>query len=271
VIKTYRQILNVDPVHKEARRGWENALISLVKQMEIDQYKELLRHHLNAGQFSHAKDVLAEARNIFHDRENFDELFFILEQNLNYQLVPVNLLLKSDGETWVSIPGKLSPEQFIEKEITVFPGHLSIVGWRKGYEHHSTSTSFDFATVPESISVICDIPLATEMNYVDFNGHERVLAALRLFDLTDLLNNVDDFSSWFRLDGKMDGKLVDDFKINDWELNLFSKVYAVLSRQSAMEYESIHFDARIHFIEVPGNLSTQESIELGQYLFERVK
>ncbi|MDA0350568.1 MAG: hypothetical protein O3C43_16350 [Verrucomicrobia bacterium] len=222
VIKTYRQILNVDPVHQEARRGWEDALTSLVKQMEINQYKELLRHHLNASQFSHAKDVLAEAKKIFQDRENFDESFFILEQNLKNQQVPVKILLISDGETWVSIPGKLAPEQFEEKEITIFPGHLTLVGWRKGYEHHSVSTAFDFAKAPDSITVICDAPLAEQRDYVNYDGHDRVLAALGSFDLIDLLSNVESFSNWFRFGGKMDGILVEEAQIKGWELTLLT-------------------------------------------------
>ena len=235
MIKTYRKILNVDPVHKDARRGWEDALISFVKQMEINQYKELLRHHLNASQFSHAKGVLSESKNMFQDRENFDEVFFILEQNLKNQQVPVKILLKSDGETWVSIPGKLAPEQFPEKEITIFPGHLTIVGWRKGYEHHRGSTTFDFATVPDSITVNCNAPLVVESEYINYNGHDRVLAALRTFDLSDLLINVDSFSNWFRMGGRMEGDLVEASQIDDWERTLFSKVYTALSQQTDQE------------------------------------
>jgi tetratricopeptide (TPR) repeat protein len=112
VIKTYRHILNVDPIHTEARRGWEEALVSFVGQKQIEQYKQLVRHHLNARQFTHAKEILAEARNVLHERDDFDQLFLTLISELDSQLVPVELLIESDGETWVSIPGKMAPEQF---------------------------------------------------------------------------------------------------------------------------------------------------------------
>jgi tetratricopeptide (TPR) repeat protein len=115
-IKTYRHILNVDPVHKEARRGWEEALVSLVAQEQVEQYKDLIRHHLNARQFSHAGDVLVEARNVLHDRPDFDQLFLTVSSELANQQTPVDLVIGSDGETWVSIPGKMAPERFTEKE-----------------------------------------------------------------------------------------------------------------------------------------------------------
>jgi hypothetical protein len=71
--------------------------------------------------------------------------------------------------------------------------------------------------------------------------------------------------------GRMEGDLVEASQIDDWERTLFSKVYTALSQQTDQEYESIHFYARAHYIEVPSNLSRQESIELGQYLFSKIE
>ncbi|MBH53429.1 MAG: hypothetical protein CMI18_03670 [Opitutaceae bacterium] len=38
------------------------------------------------------------------DLENF---LFKLQRKFNLQLVPIEITLKSDGESWVSIPGKM--------------------------------------------------------------------------------------------------------------------------------------------------------------------
>ena len=85
VVKTYRQILNVQPVHKKARLGWEDALVNLVGQKQIDQFKKLIRHHLNARQFAHAQDIFSEARNVLHNVTDFDDLFLPLRRELEDQ------------------------------------------------------------------------------------------------------------------------------------------------------------------------------------------
>jgi len=89
--------------------------------------------------------------------------------------------------------------------------------------------------VPDSITVNCNAPLVVESEYINYNGHDRVLAALRTFDLSDLLINVDSFSNWFRMGGRMEGDLVEASQIDDWERTLFSKVYTALSQQTDQE------------------------------------
>lgn len=266
VIKAYRQILNVDPVHKEARRGWEDALVSFVDHRELIQFKELLRHHLNARQYSHAKDVFLEARNVLEDREDFDEAFFILQRNLEFQQVPVKIVLESDGETWMSVPGKLQPEQFMQKEINMFPGELTIYGWKKGFKHTRYTTSFDVSTAPESIRVVCDKVNDTRDNYLSLNGKERIAAALKSYDLGVVLDNVEAFVLTANQSGKLNGSIGGVAQANAWERDLFMSVYSELSLQAVKEYESIRFDVRTQFLEVPRNLSRKEAIELGQYL-----
>jgi tetratricopeptide (TPR) repeat protein len=264
-IKTYRHILNVDPVHKEARRGWEEALVSLVAQEQVEQYKDLIRHHLNARQFSHAGDVLVEARNVLHDRPDFDQLFLTVSSELANQQTPVDLVIGSDGETWVSIPGKMAPERFTEKEITIFPGKLHFVGWKKGFENVSVSLAFSPSDIPESVSVTCKDPIEFS-DYVHLNGHDRVKTALDAFDLSELLADVKSFSAWVRMNGKMDGLLDNELLVDGWDRSLFSKVYAALSQQAEKVFALTHLDTRGHFLKVPDGLSRKETIELGQYL-----
>jgi hypothetical protein len=49
------------------------------------------------------------------------------------------------------------------------------------------------------------------------------------------LINVDSFSNWFRMGGRMEGDLVEASQIDDWERTLFSKVYTALSQQTDQE------------------------------------
>lgn len=268
VIKAYRQILNVDPVHKEARRGWEDALVSFVEHRELTQYKELLRHHLNARQYSHAKDVFLEATNVLGARADFEEAFFILQRNLEFQQVPVKIVLKSDGETWVSIVGKLPPAQFTEKEITVFPGKLKIYGWKKGFKHTEYISAFDVSSVPEVITIVCEEVNDTLGKYSDLKGEARILAAMNAYDLSPFLKDETTFVSTVNRSGKLIGSTGGLSQANEWDRSLFFMVYSELMIQSEREYENTRFDARAHYIGVPRNLSRKEAIELGQYLMK---
>ncbi len=271
VIKAYRQILNVDPVHKEARQGWEEALVSFVNHQELVQYKELLRHHLNARQFSLAKEVFLEAKDVLSEREDFEEAFFILQRNLEFQQVPVKIVLKSDGETWVSIVGKLPPEQFTEKEITVFPGELKIYGWKKGFKHTEHASAFDVSTAPDVITIACEVVNDTVSKYTSLKGEERVIAAMNTYDLSSFLKDEKAFVSSVSRSAKLVGSTGGLSQANEWDRSLFFLVYSELVTQSEREYENARFDARAHFIEVPRNLSRKEAIELGQYLIEKVE
>jgi tetratricopeptide (TPR) repeat protein len=265
VIKTYRHILNVDPVHPEARRGWEDALVSLVAERQMDQYKDLIRHHMNANQYEHAAEVLTEAKNVLHDRDDFEDEFLTITSELKSQQVPVEITLTSDGETWVCIPGKMQPEQFTRKTITIFPGKFEMVGWKKGYEHSSVAVAINASDSPDPFSVICEKKI-TYTNYANLKGLDRIKTALAAFDVGDLLTDVYSFSAWVRKDEKVDGPLGSDTQIQDWDRGFFAKLYSALSQQEEKAFELTQLDARAHFLKVPDRLTRKETIELGQYL-----
>ena len=264
VVKTYRHILNVDPVNREARRGWEDALVNLVAQKQVEQYRSLVRHHLNAFQFVHAREVYQEAFNLLQERKDFSDLFLTLSNELEKQLTPVELRIESDGQTWVSIPGKMAPEQFKEKTITLFPGSLEILGWRKGYERDHQSLKFTLQDAPESVSVICETK-AKKVTYTKQSGEERVKTALKAHDLEGLLDEAD-FVSLFLESHDADGSLDSSSRQRAWDQVFYSALHGALSQKSSQDYELIHLEARGQFIQVPEVLSRQETIELGQYL-----
>lgn len=263
VVKTYRHILNVDPVHQNARRGWERALVNLVKQEQVDQYKSLIRHHLNAWQFDHAREVLSEARIVLHDTVDFDEQFLTLIGDLEAQRVPIKLKLVSDGDTWVCIPGKLPPEKFEEKEMTLFPGILRILGWKQGYKHAELKLSFSATEFPETVEVICREKQAhAPTSFSELTGYDRIKTALEVYGVENLLSDAYSFSAWVR----RDNMLGSPGQLGEWERNLFSKFYAALSQEKKKAHDLAHVDARGQFLKVPAGLSRQETIELGQYL-----
>lgn len=265
VIKTYRQILNVDPVNNEARRGWEEALLSLVEQKKFEQYKALIWHHLNARQYAHANDILAEAKTQLREEANQDNLFLAEQLELEKLHSPVTLNLESDGETWVTIPGKLPPEQFNKREITLFPGNVDFVVLKRGFKHKSLSLKFSATEVPESVKLNCDSEIEWQ-NYQDLGGSDRVFNALAAFDLIDLIGDKNGVTNWVRAGKKMNAILTSEKQLQDWDQALMSKAYVLLSEKAEHSYDLIHLEARAHFLQVPDSLARQEAIELGQYI-----
>ena len=264
-VKTYRHILNVDPVHREARTGWEEALIHLVGQKRVEQYRALLRHHLEDREFLYAREVLLEAKNALHDREDFDEKFLTLSTHLEEQLKPIELLLESDGETWVTIPGKLAPEQFKEKRITIFPGNLEVIGWRKGYESNRIALAFNLEDAPASVSVTCETRIK-KVSYTKATGQERISAAMRAHHLVDLLDDSEEFMDWFLKEPNVNSSLGSSSQVALWDSSFYSNLYIALTQQAGKQSELMNLEARGKFIQVPVVLSRQETIELGQYL-----
>ena len=264
VVKTYRHILNVDPVNREARRGWEEALVGLVGQKQVEQYRSLVGHHLNNYQFIHAREVYLEARNVLHERKNLDELFLTLSNELEKQLTPVELRIESDGETWVSIPGKLAPEQFKEKIITIFPGKLELLGWRKGYERDYQFLQFNIEDAPASVSVVCDTKIK-RISYSKKSGEQRLTDALKAHHLEGVIEDPD-FTSQFLSSPLANASLNSSSQLNAWDQAFYSGLYIALTQETEQQRELTHLEARGQFIQVPEVLSRQETIELGQYL-----
>ena len=264
VVKTYRHILNVDPVHRDARNGWESALVNLVGQKQAEQYRGLLRHHLNAHQFVQAREVYQEARTVLQHREDFNDHFLTLANQLEKQLTPVELVIRSDGQTWVCIPGKFAPEQFTEKKITLFPGKVEVLGWRKGYERTHHTLQFTIENVPEVVSVVCKTR-AEKLSYSKKIGGERLAEALKAHDLKGLLED-DEFVNQFLSSPRANVSLGKSSQLKEWDQYLYSNFYTALTKQALQKFELTHLEARGQFIQVPESLSRQETIELGQYL-----
>lgn len=264
-IKTYRHILNVDPVHREAREGWEQSLIHWVAHKQVEQYQKLMKHHLDALRFTHANDVLLEARRVLRDRDSFEELFITLTSELDKQLTPIEVVIESDGKTWVCVPGKLAPEQFKKKTITTFPGQLELIGWRKGYERVHLKLGFKAEEAPESISVVCEVR-ADRVTYTKQSGEKRVTGALEAHGMDGLLEDPQGFSNWLLAEPRTNSSLNSSGQITNWDGLFYRKLYGALTQQADRAYDFTHVDARSQFIQVPEVLSRKEIIELGQYL-----
>ncbi|MDG2168879.1 MAG: hypothetical protein P8L44_13255 [Opitutales bacterium] len=264
-VKTYRHILNVDPVHREARIGWEEALIQLVGKKQVEQYRALLKHHLEAREFIHARSVMIEAQNVLQNRKDFDEHFLTLSTQLESQLKPLEVTVESDGETWVCIPGKLAPEQFKEKRITIFPGNLNLIGWRKGFESSRVSLAFNLEDAPESVSIECQARIK-KVSYSKKAWEERVNEALRAHHLEDLLVDTEGFIDWFQSEPKANMSLSNDSQVATWDESFYTNLYTALTQEAGRKTELIDLEARGQYLQVPVVLSRQETIELGQYL-----
>jgi hypothetical protein len=208
---------------------------------------------------------MIEAQNVLQNRKDFDEHFLTLSTQLESQLKPLEVTVESDGETWVCIPGKLAPEQFKEKRITIFPGNLNLIGWRKGFESSRVSLAFNLEDAPESVSIECQARIK-KVSYSKKAWEERVNEALRAHNLEDLLVDTEGFIDWFQSEPKANMSLSNDSQVATWDESFYTNLYTALTQEAGRKTELIDLEARGQYLQVPVVLSRQETIELGQYL-----
>lgn len=101
-----------------------------------DQLQELLEDPLSLGgskRNTHARRVLADARQIDADGPRLQSQIEELETALTQALIPVPVRFQSDSSTRVSIYRVGTLGNFTERQITLKPGRYTAVGRRDGY------------------------------------------------------------------------------------------------------------------------------------------
>ncbi len=261
-IATYRHILNVNPVNTEAREGWENAYVRFVAENQLQEYRQLIDHLIGLGFFVEAQETLNEVRQLFSKVLLIEKEFAVQDQYLRQQKLPVSIVLQSDGQTWVSIPGSMAPERFVKKQLTVLPGQLAFVAWRKGYAHKSILKTFDASNAPTEVTLICDQPIEW-VKYSSERGPAKVKAALRAFDM---LGEIFDMPKLTRI-VRVDGFPIDNpEQETQWDIFLFAQIYNDLSERAKNRASNLAVDSRSNFIKAPSGASKRETVEYGQYL-----
>jgi hypothetical protein len=67
----------------------------------------------------------------------------------------VQVVLLSDGETWVSIANRMPPQKFTSHKIALPPGNYEVVGRRKGYRDVGYMLQLKSGAGSKQLSVIC--------------------------------------------------------------------------------------------------------------------
>jgi hypothetical protein len=76
---------------------------------------------------------------------------------LQQQSQPVDVVFKSDGNTWVSIQNFRQPAKIDSTVIKMLPGDYQIVGRRKGYRDVNMLLQVRNGTPPPTVTVTCNV------------------------------------------------------------------------------------------------------------------
>jgi hypothetical protein len=68
---------------------------------------------------------------------------------------PVDVTIKSDGKTWVSIANFRAPKQFETESFRILPGNYLVRGMRKGYQDVLLTLQVRAGTQLPVVNVVC--------------------------------------------------------------------------------------------------------------------
>ncbi|QXD23939.1 hypothetical protein F7C95_18820 [Opitutia bacterium ISCC 51] len=97
-------------------------------------------------------------------------------------------------------------------------------------------------------------------------GEERINEALRAHQLENLLADTEECIGWVQSEPNANMSPSNDAQVATWDESFYANLYIALTQEAGRKTELIDLEARGQYLQVPGVLSRQETIESGQYL-----
>jgi len=130
----YQEVLDIESGHVKAKEGLIKTGKLIRTLLRFDSFLELAEEKSVEGEFQEAIYNFNKAMTLKPDYLPLDGSVRRLQQILNKQSQPVEIVFISDGATWVSISGYKMLGKFKGEYTEKFlPGNYRIVGRRKGY------------------------------------------------------------------------------------------------------------------------------------------
>ena len=153
----YHETLELEPNQAEAREGYTRAGTVIRALLQYDRYIEDAEQLANTAKFQDAIRRFNQAMAVKPSYLVNSDRVQTLHQLLMQQNKPVDVTIKSDGNTWVSIQNFRQPEKIETKVIRMLPGDYDIVGRRKGYRDVTMVLQVRGGTTPPTVMVACNI------------------------------------------------------------------------------------------------------------------
>jgi tetratricopeptide (TPR) repeat protein len=153
----YNETLELEPNQIEAKEGYTRAGTVIRALLQYDKRIEAAEQLANKAEFQAAlrsfNDAMAVKPSYLESSERVLQLRALLQQ----QSQPVDVVFKSDGNTWVSIQNFRQPAKIDSTVIKMLPGDYQIVGRRKGYRDVNMLLQVRNGTPPPTVTVTCNV------------------------------------------------------------------------------------------------------------------
>lgn len=158
-IDAYRETLQLEPEHVDAKEGYIRASTVIRALLQFNQYLDSAEQLASKAEFQAAIRVFGQAMDIkpnyrLPNEDRVKQLHALLES----QSKPVDVTFKSDGKTWFSISNYRLPSQMESATIKMYPGDYQIKGTRAGYNEVLLLLQVRNGTPPPTVTVACTTP-----------------------------------------------------------------------------------------------------------------
>ena len=153
----YNETLQLEPDQQDAKEGYTRAGTVIRALLQYEKYIEAAEQLANKAQFQEAirrfNEAMAVKPSYLVNSDRVQQLHVLLMA----QNKPVDVLFKSDGNTWVSIQNFRQPSKFDTAVIKMVPGDYEVVGRRKGYRDVNMLLQVRNGTNPPTVTVSCNV------------------------------------------------------------------------------------------------------------------
>ena len=153
----YHDTLQLEPELEEAKEGYTRAGTVIRALLQYERYIEAAEVLSNKAEFQAAikrfNEAMAVKPSYLVNSERVNQLHNLLMS----QNKPIDVVFKSDGNTWVQITNFRQPSKFSQEVIRILPGDYQVIGRRKGYRDVEMLLQVRNGTPPPVVTVACNI------------------------------------------------------------------------------------------------------------------
>ena len=153
--KRYEAMLELDPSLVVAVEGRDNAIARQQLEDDISRYISNPLLLTSDAEYKQAKAFISRAGKLASDGSRLSVQVIELTTALTQARIPVNLEVRSDNQTDLSVASIGALGRIRLREIELYPGVYTIVGKRRGYKDVSVRVTLLAGSRPEPVFVRC--------------------------------------------------------------------------------------------------------------------
>jgi RNA polymerase sigma factor (sigma-70 family) len=140
-----------------ARAKAENGVPDTDPAREFHRLIQLAEEQLAKAEFQRGLKTYNRAMTLKPAAEPMTERLKQLQAALEAQNIFMDVVLRSDGQTWVAVWNVHAPKKFLEDTIRIQPGDYEVVGRRKGYRDEVRMLRVRAGQPVPEISIVCTV------------------------------------------------------------------------------------------------------------------